>query len=318
MGVSMYKNRTIAVVVPAYNEENLISDTLKSIPQFVDRIFVVNDGSEDSTGIKIDELSRHDPRISHILHERNKGVGAAVISGYKRSLADEFDITVVMDGDNQMDPKYVAALLDPIVDGKADYTKGNRLLNPDYRKGMSKWRLFGNSILTILTKFSSGYWQLMDPQNAFTAISRDVLARIDLDSVYSRYGYPNDLLAKMNVFGFRVINVPHPARYGKEKSKIKYGRYILKVSNLLLMNFFWRLKTKYILINFHPLIFFYIFGILMVPLGVIGGIYTIHNKLLFGEALFIRGVLSALLAIIGIQLFLFAMLFDMQNENYRI
>ncbi len=122
----------------------------------------------------------------------------------------------------------------------------------------------------------------------------------------------------MNVFGFRVINVPHPARYGKEKSKIKYGRYILKVSNLLLMNFFWRLKTKYILINFHPLIFFYIFGILMVPLGVIGGIYTIHNKLLFGEALFIRGVLSALLAIIGIQLFLFAMLFDMQNENYRI
>lgn len=312
----MYKNHKIAVVVPAYNEENLISDTLKSIPQFVDRIFVVNDGSEDSTGIKIDELSRHDPRILHILHEKNRGLGAAIISGYRRSLADEIDITVIMDGDNQMDPKYLPPLLDPIVEGKADYTKGNRLLITDYRKGMSKWRLFGNSVLTILTKFSSGYWKLMDPQNAFTAISKNVLDVIDIDSIYPWYGYNNDLLTKMNVYGFKVININIPAKYGGEKSKIKYSRYIIKVSGLLLKNFIWRLKTKYILINFHPLVFFYAFGLIIILLGFLGGIYSIYIKFFFGEPVFIRGVLSALLTIIGIQLFLFAMLFDMQNETY--
>ncbi|MBA7633202.1 hypothetical protein ES703_40764 [subsurface metagenome] len=156
------------------------------------------------------------------------------------------DVIVVMAGDNQMDPDYLPDILAPVVEGRADYSKGNRLLSPESRRGMSRWRLFGNLVLTFLNKVASGYWHVVDPQNGYTAISRRTLERIDLDSIYPWYGYPNDMLIKLNVYGFRVVDVPHPARYGNEKSKITYGKYILKVSWLLLKGFFWRLKMKHI------------------------------------------------------------------------
>ncbi|GAJ01980.1 unnamed protein product, partial [marine sediment metagenome] len=162
---------------------------------------------------------------------------------------DGMDVVVVMAGDNQMDPDYLPDILAPVVEGRADYSKGNRLLSPEYRKGMSGWRLFGNLVLTLLNKVASGYWHIVDPQNGYTAISRQTLERIDLDSIYPWYGYPNDMLIKLNVYGFRVVDVPHPARYGNEKSKITYGKYILKVSWLLLKGFFWRLKMKHIQIG---------------------------------------------------------------------
>lgn len=211
-----------------------------------------------------------------------------------------------------MDPKHLPELLDPIVEGKADYTKGNRLMNVEFRKGMSAWRSFGNVILTFLTKMASGYWQLMDPQNGYTAISNRALERIDPDTIYPWYGYCNDLLTKLNVFGFRVKDVVMPARYGNEKSKIKYGRYMFKVSWLLLKNFLWRLKMKYLWLSFHPLILFYAFGIILAPIGLFGGAYSLYFKFVLGGSIFVRGVLSLLLFIIGIQFLSFAMFFDMQ------
>lgn len=311
-----YREKTIGIVVPAYNEALLIGDTLRSMPAFIDKIYVVDDCSKDNTSEVIGDISKKDPRITGIRHETNKGVGAAITTGYKKALEDGIDITAVMAGDNQMDGKNLPSLLDPIVEGKADYTKGNRLMSSEFRTGMSKWRVLGNTMLTFLTKMASGYWHLMDPQNGYAAISKNALERINLDLLYPRYGYCNDILVKLNVYGFRVMDVIMPARYGTEKSKIKYGNYIPKVSYLLLKCFLWRLKTKYIWLSFHPLVLFYILGFVLLPLGILGGMYSLYFKFILGDSLFVRGVLSLLVTIIGMQFLFFAMLFDMQvNSN---
>lgn len=240
----MYKNNKIGVVIPAYNEERFITSVIEAIPDFVDRIYVVNDASTDSTAEIVAGLHSQNGRLMLINHQSNKGVGAAIISGYKKCLADEINIAAVMAGDNQMNAQYLPDLLDPIISGKADYAKGNRLSLPGYTKGMSKWRLVGNRVLTLLTKIASGYWKIGDPQNGYTAINKDALKRIDLDKVYPRYGYCNDVLVKLRVASCRVCDVAMPAKYGDEKSKIRYGQYIPKVAWLLLKSFLWRLRVR--------------------------------------------------------------------------
>lgn len=311
-----YRNKLIAVVVPAYNEEQLIGETLGGIPDYVARIYAVDDGSSDRTGEIIEEYARRDSRIFPIHHNPNKGVGAAITAGYRRAVEDGMDIAVVMAGDNQMDPVQLPLLLDPIIDSRADYTKGNRLISEAYRTGMSPWRSFGNSILTFLTKIASGYWQMMDPQNGYTAISTKALAELPLDDVYQGYGYCNNLLVWLNIHGMRVQDVAIPARYGREKSKIRYSTYIPRVSKLLLCNFLFRLNTKYIQMGFHPLAFFYAAGAVLVPLGLLGGAITLWEKFIMGyPLLFVHGVLSFLMLMMGMQFLLFAMLFDMQASS---
>lgn len=310
-----YRNRVVGVVIPAFNEELLIGETLKSIPHYVDRIYVIDDCSRDRTAEIAKGFEKGDSRVTCISHERNSGVGAAIITGYKKAIEDKTDIVAVMAGDNQMDPKNLPSLLDPIVEGKADYTKGNRLMNAEFRKGMSAWRSFGNVILTFLTKMASGYWQLMDPQNGYTAISQRALERINPDTIYPWYGYCNDLLVKLNVFGFKIKDVVMPARYGKEKSKIRYGRYMFKLSWLLLKDFLWRLKMKYVWLSFHPLVLFYFLGIVLTPIGILGGLYSLYYKFILNQSLFVRGVLSFLIFIIGLQFLFFAMFFDMQANS---
>jgi len=305
----------IAVVVPAHNEERLIGETLSGIPDYVSRVYVVNDSSTDRTQKIIDYFAAHDRSIIPIVHETNQGVGAAIVTGYKRALADGMDIVAVMAGDNQMDPAFLPDLLGPIISNKCDYTMGNRLINPNFRKGMSRWRFTGNAILTMLTKIASGYWQMMDPQNGYTAISKRALEHISLDDVYPRYGYCNDILVKLNVMGFRVINVPHPARYGLERSGIKYHTYIVRVSRLLLKDFLWRLKMKYVVLNFNPLIFFYIGGVLFSILGLLGGLYSLHYKFFQGHPIFMPLFISFIVFAMGISSLFFAMLCDMQQES---
>lgn len=311
----MYRDKKIAVVVPAYNEEILIKDTITSVPDYIDRIYAVNDCSTDKTAEIVEALAKDDQRIRCINHEKNGGVGAAIITGYRRALEDQMDVIAVMAGDNQMDPAILKSFLDPIIEGKADYTKGNRLLSPGFRKGMSSWRYFGNSVLTFLTKVSSGYWQMVDPQNGYTVVSSEALEKIDLDSVYPRYGYCNNMLCKLNVQGLRVMDINHPARYGNEKSKIRYGSYIVKVSNLLLSDFLWRLKMKYTVMGFHPLVFFYLFGVALSILGLLGGLYSLYYKFILSGPIFEKGILALLTFIMGVQFLLFAMIFDMQHEN---
>jgi glycosyltransferase involved in cell wall biosynthesis len=311
----MLKNFTISAVVPAYNEELLIGKTLTSIPKFVDKIYVIDDGSKDNTCKEIEGCTYQDPRIHLIKHDSNNGVGAAIVSGYKQSLKDNIDISVVLAGDDQMDPNQIPHLVEPIIVGRAHYTKGNRLLTKEYREGMSRFRFIGNSILTFITKIASGYWQLMDPQNGYTAISKKALKMLDLDKIFTYYGYCNDILVKLNIFSLRIEDVPIPARYANEKSSIKYIPYMLKVSWMLLKNFFYRLKMKYMILSFNPLVLFYFLGLLITPISIGLGIFSLYYKFVLGGALFMRGVLSFLLFIIGMQFLFFAMLFDMQMDT---
>ncbi|MBN2239594.1 MAG: glycosyltransferase family 2 protein [Dehalococcoidales bacterium] len=240
----MYKGYKLGIVVPAFNEEKLIEDTLKNLPDYADKIYVVDDASTDNTKLIAEQYI--DERLLVIQNGQNSGVGASIVKGYKKALEDDLDIVAVMAGDNQMDSQFLPSLLEPLLMGEADYSKGNRLSKYQHKKGMSNWRFFGNWLLTMLTKISSGYWKISDPQNGYTAVTQNALKRINLDKIYPRYGYPNDVLVKLNVAGCKVVDVPIPARYGKEKSKIRYGNFIAKVAPLLLRGFFWRLKNKYL------------------------------------------------------------------------
>ncbi|MDD3042622.1 MAG: glycosyltransferase [Methanosarcinaceae archaeon] len=305
----------IGVVVPAYNEEALIRDTLRGIPAYVDRIYVVEDGSSDRTSELIDGVS--DPRIVHIRHEVNKGVGCSIIDGYKLALKDEMDVVAVMAGDNQMDPAQLPRLLIPVIEGRADYSKGNRLLTAKFMKGMSRWRAFGNFLLSLLTKVGSGYWQLLDPQNGYTVISRRALEAMDLDSVYPYYGYCNDLLIKLNAFGMKVEDVVMPARYGDEKSSIRYGKYILKVSPMLFRGFLWRLRVKYMVLDFHPLALFYITGMVLLPASVFFGVFLLLVAVFSNPFPAYYTVLDLFAMFMGVQMLLFGMFFDMQADRSR-
>ncbi|NLO90186.1 MAG: glycosyltransferase family 2 protein [Clostridia bacterium] len=240
----MYRNKKVGVVVPAYNEEAFIGSVISGMPDYVDRIYIVDDGSTDRTV----EIARsfNDPRISIISHSENKGVGAAIVRGYKEGLKDGMDLLAVLAGDNQMDPLELPRLLNPVARKTVHYSKGDRLSSLHLTEGMSRWRKFGNYLLTFLTRISSGYWDLQDPQNGYTVISREALEKLDLEKIYPWYGYCNDILVKLNLLGFSVMDVPIPARYGEERSKIRYGKYIRKVSWLLLRNFLWRIIKQYV------------------------------------------------------------------------
>jgi glycosyltransferase involved in cell wall biosynthesis len=242
----MYKGKIIGVVVPAYNEERFIAQVLTTIPDFVDKVYAVNDASTDHTLKLICSAAKQNNRINVVNREKKGGVGAAIVSGHKKALEDSMDVVAVMAGDGQMDPAILDRILDPVVEGRADYAKGDRLSTPQYKREMSAWRTFGNFLLTCLTKIASGYWHISDPQNGYTAISREALQKLDLDRIDRGFGFENDMLVKLNVVGARVIDVPHPAKYGQERSKISYPQFIVRTSWLLLKDFFWRLWVRYI------------------------------------------------------------------------
>jgi glycosyltransferase involved in cell wall biosynthesis len=241
----MYKNLKIGVIIPAYNEEKFIGEVIERIPEYIDRIYVVDDGSRDRTGEIASKLAeKSSGRVQICRHLKNGGVGKAISTGYRACLVDLMDISVVMAGDNQMNPAQLPKLLDPIVEGKADYTVGDRLSTLGHMKGMSYWRRFGNWTLRWLTRIAAGNLDICDPQNGYTAIAYRSLARLDLDHIYPRYGYCNDLLVKLSVTGSRIRQIRMPAVYGNEKSKIKYWHYIPTVSLLLLRDFLWRIKVQ--------------------------------------------------------------------------
>ncbi|ACV33442.1 glycosyltransferase family 2 protein [Accumulibacter sp.] len=259
----MYKNCSVAVVVPAYNEETQIAVVIESMPDIVDVIVIVNDCSKDQTSQVVRRHSEFGSgRIVLLEHAENQGVGGAIATGYKWVRDNNYDVAVVMAGDGQMAPDDLPAILDPVVDGEADYTKGNRLVTGEAFKKIPKIRFFGNSALSLLTKIASGYWHVADSQTGYTAISQSALQAIDWDNMYKRYGQPNDLLVKLNVANMRVVDVPiEPVYNVGEKSGIKVRKVIFTIGSLLVRLFFWRLKEKYIIRNFHPLVFFYAMGL---------------------------------------------------------
>lgn len=311
----MYRKRSVCVVVPAYNECEHILDVIRGIPDYVDHIVAVDDASRDGTHNILEKAMSKDNRVVLIRHESNMGVGASITDGYQKSIELGAQIVSVMAGDGQMDPDQLPKLLDAIIDCKADYAKGNRLLTAKDRQQMPAFRKVGNAILSFLTKFCTGYWDIIDPQNGYTAITDHAIKTIDLEAVYPGYGYPNDLLVKLNVYGFRVVDVTIPARYGTERSKIRLWSYIPIVSILLLKGFLYRIREKYAFQSLHPLVFFYFLGFTMLPAGIILSAYMIYLRLATGGITASSAMIPLFLITMGLQSVFFAMLFDQQAKR---
>ncbi len=256
----MIENNTLCVIIPTYNDGHLLRDTIEGIPDFIDKIIVINDGCNEDSAKIIDGAIKKDSRVEMILHEKNLGLGQSLIDGYLKSLESKFDITIVMAGDNQMSPNDLNRVISPILANDSDYVKGNRLLRDDVIDRMPFYRFIGNSVLTLLSKIATGYWKIIDPQCGYSAISYKALKSIRIGDMIKGYGYNAHILNMLNLNNFRVVDVEVEPVYGDEKSKIKIMSYIFTVSRLLTRLTFRRIIRKYLIVEFHPLIFFYFFG----------------------------------------------------------
>ena len=312
----MYKGKTIAIVVPAYNEENLIIRVIDTIPEFVDQIIVVNDDSTDNTLTILDNEKKHHPNLEVISHTKNQGVGGAIATGYKRAKDINVDVTVIMQGDFQTDPADLPSIIEPIVSGEIDYTKGNRLFRGESWDMIPHYRYLGNSFLSFFTKIASGYWHIADSQSGYTAISHNALCLLDLDNLYKRYGVFNDILIKLNIENCRVRDVSiRPVYNIGEKSGIRLWKVIPTISRLLFRGFFKRLFIKYVIKDFHPLVLFYSFSFLTLPLSFIFLCRTFYGYFTRGVVPPTSHLLFWFLFISGIQTLLFAMWFDMEYNR---
>ena len=279
----MYRHHTVAVVLPAYNEAGHVGDVIASLPSFVDRIYVVDDASTDGTWDEIreqtaalndesaggDDRDRDRDRVVPLRHDVNRGAGGALKTGYRRALADGLELVATMDADGQMDPDELDRLLDPLVEGRADYAKGDRLSRPADRGAMPRFRLAGNAALTLLTRIASGYWRTSDPQNGYTAITREALAAVDVEELFEYYGYCNEMLVRLNAAGLCVADVPMSANYGDEESHITLTAYVPKVAFILLCGFLWRYRRKYLADGVHPVGAYCVAGVIAGLLGVL-------------------------------------------------
>jgi glycosyltransferase involved in cell wall biosynthesis len=314
----MYKNKKISLVIPAFNEVTQIAKVIMTIPDFVDVIIVVDDASEDRTSNVVKKLSLYkSKKVILINHLVNEGVGGAIASGYKWALKNNFDIAVVMAGDGQMNPADLKTILDPLVRDQADYVKGNRLIAADASKKIPMIRLIGNIILSFFTKIASGYWAISDSQTGYAGINKKALRAINWDKMYKRYGQPNDILVRLNVAEMRVGDViVEPVYNVGEKSGIKIHKVIFTISILMLRLFAWRMKEKYILRNFHPLVFFYFFGAICL---VISLIFFVRFVLLWvnnGSVPELSFLIWLFTFSIAFNSFSFAMWFDYQENKH--
>lgn len=361
----MINDKTIAVVIPAFNEESQIEFVLESIPEFVDRIVVVNDGSTDSTGeiikniidndtldyfnekinpkeivkdrynavdFALQELIKAETTLFHksklynnhpensriilIEHLKNGGVGASVANGYRWCRDNEIDCVAKVDGDGQMDPSELKDICLPVINQEIDYVKGNRLVYPGANLVIPKIRYFGNSVLSILTKIASGYWHISDTQTAFTAISLKALKQLKLHELYSKYGYPNDILVKLNTNFCSIKEVPiKPVYEIGEQSKLKIMKVIPRISRILVFGFFKRIFQKYFLKSFHPLFILYHLGFLLLTVAIPFGIKILLKVIYSEDANPVTVLAFVFLFISGFQALLFAMWMDIQDNE---
>jgi glycosyltransferase involved in cell wall biosynthesis len=240
----LYGGLRVAVVVPAFNEEGSVARTVQLVPAWVDRVIVVDDASTDGTARRARRCRR--PGLEVLSHAENRGVGAAIITGYRRALARDADVAAVMAGDGQMDPADLPALLEPIAAGVADYAKGNRFLDGSVWRVMPPLRVVGNIALSLCTRVTSGYHHVFDSQCGYTAASRAALEAVDVDDLFPRYGYPNDLLARLHGAGMRVCDVPVRPVYGPGwRSGISLSTVVHPIASVLLRSMLRRLLSRW-------------------------------------------------------------------------
>jgi dolichol-phosphate mannosyltransferase len=308
----VFKNTIIHVVIPAYNEERFIGRVLDTVPEFVDKIIVIDDSSSDNTFHVATASS--DPRVVALKTPANCGVGGAMKLGYQKGLELGGQVLVKMDGDGQMAPEELASLLDGIIEKGYDYAKGNRFLHSDAINQMPTVRIIGNIVLTFLTKAASGYWHIFDPQNGYTAIRADAARSIGLEHLDQRFFFENDMLVRLNIHNFRVIDVAIPARYGEEASHLRISSILLSFPPLLLRRFVYRVVQKYILRNFSPVALFLLVGAPLFFWGFLFGVYLWTRSMVTGEPTLTGSIMLALLPIVlGFELMLQAIVLDIQE-----
>lgn len=306
----------VAVVVPAYRDAQHVPTVIRGIPPWITRIYVVDDACPHKSGDAAEAAG--DPRVTVIRREANGGVGAAVKTGYRQALADGYDVVVKMDGDDQMDPAHLKALLAPILSGQADYAKGDRFKDLKALAQMPPVRLFGNRALTFLVRAASGYWRMCDPTNGYTAIGRGVLERMDLDRVSDGYFFESDMLIRLNIAGAVLADVPIPARYGDEESSLHIPSILPVFVYRLIRGMTKRILYKYFLFDFSLGSFYLAAG---AGLTAFGGIFGAVKWWEYGQAgvaaPFGTIMVAALPLLLGVQFLVQALNFDIQSEPKR-
>lgn len=308
----MYRETRIHVVIPAYNVAVQIGNVLKGLPSFVDAVTVVDDCSTDDT-LEAARASA-DGRVAVLTSPVNRGVGGAMVGGFRDALGHPDGIIVKMDGDDQMDPAYLPRLLDPIIDGRCDYAKGNRFLFDRELAVMPKPRLVGNFILTFFTKLASGYWNVFDPQNGYLAIHSAALRLLDLDRLARRYFFENDMLINLNIFDLRVKDVPIPARYGNERSSMSIAKVLCSFPLHLFHGYWYRFYRKHVLRDFSAVALFMLTGLPLLSFGVCFGAYTWLQSFLRNQFASTGTVmLSVLPFLVGFELVLQALVLEIKE-----
>ena len=302
---------SIAVVIPCYKA------VLQSIPEYVDRVYVVDDKCPEHTGRWVQE-NIADHRLSVLFHEDNQGVGGAVMTGYRAALADGINIAVKIDGDGQMDPGLIRKFTAPIERGEADYTKGNRFYRLESLQGMPRARLFGNAVLSFITKLSSGYWNIMDPTNGYTAIHTSIISELPLEKISHRYFFESDMLFRLGTVRAVVRDIPMQAVYADEVSNLKIHKVIPEFlwnhSKRLFKRYaylYWlrdfNMASVYSLLAFILLIFGSSFGVYEWGISISTGVPATGGTIM----------LSALPIILSIQFLLAFLQYDLSNVPDR-
>jgi glycosyltransferase involved in cell wall biosynthesis len=308
--------KSIAVIIPAYRVEEHLIGVIQSIPASVDFIIVVNDNSPDNTLEKA--LSLDDPRLHVLTHTQNEGVGGAMLTGYSYALKLGVDIAVKVDGDGQMDLQYLPALLEPLEYGYADYTKGNRFLHSSELKNMPFIRLIGNIALSFLTKLASGYWNIFDPTNGYTAITCETMSQIRPSNIKKDYFYETSLLCELRALDAVIEDVPIPALYADEKSSMNVIKETFNFSANLIQRAFRRFFFQYFLFNFSAVSAYIVSGFILGIFGIIWGAIFWHRSSITGIPATTGTVLIAVLAIIlSAQLLIQAVALDVESSPRR-
>ena len=308
---------TIGVIIPSYRVRTKILKVIEEVPDIVSVIYVVDDCCPEKSGAFV-ESSCSDSRVRVIYHTSNQGVGGAVMTGYKAAINDNVDIMVKVDGDGQMDPSLIPDFVAPIADGEADYTKGNRFYDLEVIHEMPKLRLFGNAALSFMTKLSSGYWDLFDPTNGYTAIHRDVARHLPFKKISRRYFFETDMLFRLNTLRAVVVDIPMDARYGDEISNLKISKILLEFFVKHVRNFGKRIFYNYYLRDMSLASIELPVGIVLLIYGILFGGYHWIKSLQTG-ALTAAGtvMLSALPVIIGLQFILGFLGHDIRSIPHR-
>jgi dolichol-phosphate mannosyltransferase len=316
-GVDLHGN-TIAVVIPAYRCADQITETITTIPGWVQHIIVVDDCSPDDLTERVNHID--DNRLYYIRHEVNKGVGAAFKTGCHKAMELEADILVKMDGDGQMDPSQLPKLVEPLLNNRADYTKGNRFWDLKELREMPGLRVFGNMILSFLLKLASGYWHLFDPTNGYIAVSSYLFSNINLDKIDNRYFFESSMLIQAGIHRFVVEDVPMPANYGTERSSLSVLRAMFTFPFRLVYGIFRRFLWQYLLFDFTAVSVFILVGVPALLWGVIFGAYVWIQNTMINQLPTPTGtiMLSVLPIIVGIQLISQAIVVDIGNTPKKV